>query len=86
MFALLILVPDLSMLGYLRNPRTGALVYNIGHSYAAPLLLLGISVLFNAAAGIMVSLVWIAHIALDRVLGFGLKLPTGFKDTHLRKL
>ncbi|ESZ26496.1 DUF4260 family protein [Mesorhizobium sp. L2C084A000] len=26
-------------------------------------------------------LIWIAHIAIDRALGYGLKLSTGFPDT-----
>lgn len=32
----LILVPDLSMAGYLRDARFGAAVYNLGHTYALP--------------------------------------------------
>ena len=33
--------------------------------------------------GLSIGLIWIAHIGLDRMLGFGVKYPTGFKDTHL---
>ena len=40
-FFLLILVPDIFMLGYVRNPRMGAIVYNIGHSYFFPIGLWG---------------------------------------------
>jgi len=36
--------------------------------------------------GVAISLIWIAHIGIDRVLGYGLKYPTAFKDTHLQKV
>jgi hypothetical protein len=29
-------------------------------------------------------LIWLAHSGFDRMLGFGLKYPTFFGDTHLR--
>ena len=38
-FALFLLLPDLSMLGYLAGPGVGAKAYNAVHSYAGPLLL-----------------------------------------------
>ena len=31
LFAVLILAPDLSMIGYLRDPKLGAMVYNLAH-------------------------------------------------------
>jgi len=81
-FALLFLAPDIFMLGYLRSRRLGALVYNLGHTYAAPALLaLTGPVLDPPAYGL--AAIWTAHIGFDRALGFGLKLGTGFGDTHL---
>jgi hypothetical protein len=29
-------------------------------------------------------MIWIAHIGMDRMLGFGLKYPTRFNATHLQ--
>ena len=82
MFALLILAPDLAMLGYLRSPRLGALTYNLGHTYAAPALLaVAGRVLGPRAYGL--APIWMAHIGFDRLLGYGLKLETGFEQTHL---
>jgi Domain of unknown function (DUF4260) len=82
-FALLFLTPDLSMLGYLAGPRIGALAYNLVHVYppALALTLAGFfaGVPFAAAGG----LIWMAHVAFDRMLGYGLKYPTAFGDTHL---
>jgi Domain of unknown function (DUF4260) len=82
-FALLFLLPDLSMLGYTANARVGAIAYNAVHSYVAPLILAAWSFGTNHHAILSVSLVWFAHIGLDRMLGFGLKYPTQFNDTHL---
>jgi Domain of unknown function (DUF4260) len=86
MFVLLVLAPDLSMLGYLANPRKGALAYNAVHTYILPALLyLGG---FAIGSGLVMSLglIWIAHIGADRLLGFGLKYETAFRDTHLGKV
>ena len=82
-FAVFFLAPDLSMFGYLKGPRFGALAYNAAHTYAValPLALVG---LFARQPGLLAAgLIWTAHIGLDRALGYGLKLPTGFRDTHL---
>ena len=81
-FALLFLAPDLTMLGYLRSPRLGALTYNLGHTYAAP----GLLTLAGLALGPLaygLAAIWVAHIGFDRLLGYGLKLEAGFEQTHL---
>ncbi|MCZ6917202.1 MAG: DUF4260 domain-containing protein [Gemmatimonadetes bacterium] len=82
-FFLFLLLPDLSMLGYLAGPRAGATTYNAVHSYAAPLLLALMGVGLGSRGIVALGLIWTAHIGLDRVLGFGLKYPTAFGDTHL---
>lgn len=82
-FVLLLLVPDLSMAGYLAGPRWGALSYNLFHTYTAPLLLAAAGLSLRHPALAAVALIWSAHIGLDRMLGYGLKLPSGFRDTHL---
>jgi len=82
-FALLFLVPDLSMLGYAASARVGAITYNTAHTYLGPLALAACAFASGSLAIFSLSLIWIAHIALDRMLGFGLKYRTHFKDTHL---
>ena len=83
MFAALWLVPDLSMLGYLAGPCWGARCYNTVHTYVVPASL-GFSALLLHAHGLLpYALIWGNHIGVDRVLGFGLKYSTGFKNTHL---
>lgn len=82
-FLFLLLVPDVSMLGYLKDSKTGATIYNAGHTYLVPGLLGAIGYGLDANALLAASLIWIAHIGMDRMLGYGLKRFTGFKDTHL---
>jgi Domain of unknown function (DUF4260) len=85
-FVLLFLVPDLSMLGYLRGPRVGAAIYNLAHTYLAPILLGASGVFTQQTLVLSLALILFAHIGIDRLLGFGLKYPSGFKDTHLQRL
>jgi hypothetical protein len=83
LFALLFLVPDLSMLGYLVNRRFGARLYNIGHTYISSTLLALCGLAFATPLFYSLALIWAAHIGFDRMVGYGLKYPTGFKTTHL---
>ena len=83
MFAVLLLAPDLFMLGYLRGPRLGAAAYNLGHTYLVPLGFLALGQVAGAGLLTALGLIWAAHIGLDRMLGYGLKHPWGFKATHL---
>lgn len=86
LLVVLILAPDLSMLGYLGGPRLGALTYDLVHTYVGPVTLgvVGIAGGYEVAA--QLALIWLAHIGLDRLLGYGLKYATGFKDTHLQRV
>ena len=83
LFLALILVPDVSALGYLKSAAFGSGLYNSVHTYSLPALLIALSLSWNQPLIMQVGLIWITHIALDRLLGFGLKYPTEFKDTHL---
>jgi len=82
-YALLFFSPDLSMLGYLANPRIGAWTYNLVHHK-------GLSVAFYIL-GYLLSIPWLmfagtlllGHSSLDRVLGYGLKYSDAFQNTHL---
>jgi hypothetical protein len=86
LFALFFLTPDLSMLGYLANPRVGAALYNLAHTLFIPLSLFLVAYPTNHPVLTAIALIWIAHITIDRVLGYGLKYPTFFKDTHLQHI
>jgi hypothetical protein len=86
LFALLILAPDLSMLGYLAGPRAGAISYNAVHMLLAPALLALLSWWLALPLLTALAVILLAHIAADRALGYGLKYATGFKDTHLGRI
>ena len=74
---------DLFMIGYLFNNALGAKFYNFGHTYIIPATLVVIGVSSSTRLLVAAGIIWAAHIALDRALGYGLKYPTGFKNTHL---
>lgn len=79
----LALAPDLSMFGYLAGPRTGSLVYNVGHTYTLPVALAGVGFWFGVDLAVLVAAIWTGHIGADRLFGYGLKFESGFEDTHL---
>ena len=86
LFGLLLLAPDLSMLGYLVGRRAGAGVYNVFHVYALPAALGAYGLVGGSSVAVSVALIWLAHIGADRMLGYGLKYASGFKDTHLGRV
>ena len=85
-FVVLFLMPDLSFLGYLAGPRIGSVVYDAVHTYVLPLALGAVGVLADAGVPVQLALIWLAHIGIDRTIGYGLKYPTGFKSTHLDRV
>jgi hypothetical protein len=83
-FALLFLLPDLALAGYLAGPRVGAVAYNALHTWLSPFLLAVLAALHIFPEGAwLVALIWAAHIGMDRVLGLGLKYASAFGNTHL---
>lgn len=84
LFAALFLAPDLSFAAYLAGPRIGALGYNLAHSYVGPVLAAALAVLTGRPP--VVACLWAAHIGFDRALGYGLKYPSAFGDTHLGRV
>ncbi len=86
LFALLLLAPDLAMIGYRFGPVVGAAAYNAVHAYLAPAALGAAGLALGAPVMQGLALIWLAHIGLDRTLGFGLKYATGFGDTYLGRI
>lgn len=86
MFVLLLLAPDLCMLGYFKSVWLGSVTYNLVHTYIGPLWLLVVAFTGGWITGIQLALIWLAHIGLDRMVGYCLKYPTEFKDTHLGRV
>jgi hypothetical protein len=85
-FLALFHAPDLALVGYLRGPRVGGLTYNLVHTTIFPLLLLAASLLAGLTSGPLAAAIWLAHIGLDRLVGYGLKHPTSAKETRLGRV
>ena len=83
LFFVLLLVPDLSMVGYALGPRPGALLYNVVHHKAVSIALYLAGGLLAAPWLQAAGLIMFAHSSFDRVLGYGLKYPDSFQHTHL---
>jgi hypothetical protein len=82
----LLLVPDVSVAGYLAGPRIGAFCYNLVHNWALGLAVLGFGVATDVTALQLAAAVLLAHVGMDRAAGYGLKLPSSFQDTHLGRM
>ena len=82
----LALAPDLAMVAYAAGPRTGAVAYDIAHTEALPVALGAVGLLAASELPVQLALIWLAHIGADRLLGYGLKYPTAFGDTHLQRV
>ena len=80
------LLVDLSMIGYLGGPLLGSITYNAAHNLVLPLALLLLGWRTDTTWLLLAAGVFLTHIGLDRTLGYGLKLPTDFRDTHLGRI
>ena len=85
-YALLFLAPDLSFAAYLAGPKVGAIVYNAAHSYMAPMTLMTTGFALSSPLVLSIGMIWLAHIGIDRALGYGLKYSAGFGFTHLGRV
>jgi hypothetical protein len=81
-----VLAVDVSMVGYLAGPRTGAVVYNLAHNQATGLLVLGAGVVSGVSPLVLAGAVLVGHAGMDRLAGYGLKYPSAFGDTHLGRI
>jgi hypothetical protein len=86
LFGALILVPDVGLVAYLLGTRAGAIAYNAMHVLFVPIALALAGFLLPQFDLLSVALIWMAHIGIDRALGFGLKYGAGFGLTHLGRI
>lgn len=78
--------PDLSFATYLAGPRVGALGYNAVHTYGFGAAVMAGGMIFTCPLAVALGWLWLGHVGFDRMLGYGLKLPSGFQDTHLGRI
>jgi len=86
LFALLFFSPDVSMLGYLANPRFGAWAYNLIHHKGLGLALYTLGILWPTSWLAFAGILLFAHSSFDRTLGYGLKHEDAFQNTHLGRI
>jgi hypothetical protein len=85
-FLLFLLAPDLSAVAYLLGPRTGSIVYNLAHTMVWPVVIGVAGWWAGWTWAAPVGLIWLAHIGMDRMVGYGLKYPDAFKHSHLDRV
>lgn len=85
-FPALLLLPDLGMLGYLVNPKTGAFTYNILHHRLVASLIAVYAITSGNEYWKLAAVIMFAHISMDRMLGYGLKYNDSFHHTHLGEI
>lgn len=82
-FPALILVPDVSMVGYAVNTKVGAAVYNFFHHKGLAIAIGVLGVILNNQAIMLTGIILFGHSTMDRFFGYGLKYNDSFKNTHL---
>jgi hypothetical protein len=80
---LTLLFPDLFAIGYLAGTRVGANLYNLVHTTALPAAVIAFAWSQHTPLAGALGLIWLAHIGMDRLLGYGLKYDDHFQHTHL---
>ncbi len=86
LLVVLALAPDLAMVGFAAGERVGVAAYDLVHTEVLPVALGIVGVLADRDLALQLGLIWLAHIGADRLLGYGLKYPTAFRDTHLQRV
>lgn len=85
-FLVLILVPDLSMIGYVFGNKTGAFCYNLFHHRGIAILIYLVGIYFHQNEIQLIGVILFSHSSMDRIFGYGLKYESGFKYTHLGEI
>lgn len=85
-YLLLVLGPDIGMLGYLVSNKFGATTYNLFHHKGIAIVVYVAGVMGQNEVVQLAGLVLFGHSSMDRVFGYGLKYFEGFKQTHLGKI
>ena len=80
------LAPDLGALGYLAGNRVGAITYDLTHFEGWPIAVAAVALLAGVDLAVQLALIWLSHIGIDRAIGYGLKYPSAFSDTHLQRV
>ncbi|MEQ1675983.1 MAG: DUF4260 domain-containing protein [Chitinophagaceae bacterium] len=82
-YLILVIGPDISMLGYLAGNTAGAVCYNLFHHKGVAVAVFIAGLLWPHMLVQVIGIVLFGHSSMDRMFGYGLKTMEGFKHTHL---
>lgn len=82
-FFVCILLPDVSMVGYLFNSRAGAWFYNFFHHKLVAIVVWGLGFGLHHSLLCLAGVILFGHSSMDRAFGYGLKFNDSFHHTHL---
>jgi len=85
-FLVLILAPDIGMIGYAFGNKIGAFTYNLFHHRGIAVLLILLGIHLHSDITQLIGTILFSHAAMDRIFDYGLKYDKGFKFTHLGEL
>jgi hypothetical protein len=85
-FLVLILAPNLSMIGYVFGNKLGAFFYNLFHHRAIAVMIYLAGIYSSNNLIQLMGIILFSHSSMDRMMGYGLKYETGFKFTHLGEI
>lgn len=85
-YLVLILTPDIRMIGYIFGNKAGAITYNLFHHKAVALAVYVFGLYLQNETIQLIGIILFGHSSMDRMMGYGLKTYEGFKFTHLGKL
>ncbi len=82
-YLLLLIGPDISMIGYAAGNKAGAMLYNLFHHKGVALAVAFSGYGLDNSMLLISGVILFGHSSMDRFFGYGLKYTSGFKNTHL---
>ena len=86
LWILLFFSPDIGMLGYAVNTKTGAVMYNFFHHKGIAIIIAATGYFLQNEVVTAIGILLFAHSSFDRMLGYGLKYPDSFQNTHMGRI
>ena len=82
-YLLLLIGPDIGIVGYWLGNKIGAAMYNLFHHKAIAILFFMVGIYLNIEWVQLIGIVLFGNSSMDRAFGYGLKYNKGFRFTHL---
>jgi len=82
-YPLVLVGPDISMIGYIAGKEPGALAYNLFHHKGVAVISVIAGLFMPNELFLIFGIILFGHSSMDRMFGYGLKFDKGFKYTHL---